>query len=215
MKEIINRFLFLFILLLLTLSGQLHGNIYTISPGDLLEIRTLGHPEFTVSNLYVLPDGTFYFPGIGAIECAGKNPHELALELEERLEVYVVNPMVTVFIKQIENQRANIYGYVNAPGRYYISEGTDIFAAFGIAGGVVNFRRGTIVKIIRADRSVEEYRVRNYVGADRIVHEVPRLYAGDTMYVREPCYILTDEWRTFLYTIVVTISILTYINNYH
>ncbi|MDP1465649.1 hypothetical protein, partial [Klebsiella pneumoniae] len=88
---------------------------------------------------------------IGAIECAGKNPHELALELEEKLEVYVVNPMVTVFIKQVEHQRANIYVFDNAPVRYYIRDGTYIFAALGIAGGVVNSRRGTTVKIIRAD----------------------------------------------------------------
>jgi len=215
MKKIVKYFLCLLSVVVLPAGSLLYANMYTISPGDLLEIRTLSHPEFSVSNIYVLPDGTFHFPGIGAVECAGKNPHELALELEEKLEVYVVNPMVTVFIKQVEHQRANIYGYVNAPGRYYISEGTDIFAAFGIAGGVVNFRRGTIVKIIRADLTVEEYRVRDYVGADSIVHTVPRLYAGDTMYVREPCYILTDEWRTFLYAVVVTISVLTYINNYH
>ena len=195
---------------LLFLITIIHATNYTISPGDILDIITMGHSEFTVYNIYILPDGTFHFPGIGIVQGSGLNTQELAEALEEELSVYIVNPIVTVTIKHVQSQNVNIYGYVNRPGRYYMNDGTNLYSAFGYAGGIVNFRRARIFKIIRADYSVEIYQVKDFVCAEEIVKEVPRLYAGDTLYIREPCSMLTSEWTAILATIGTTILVINF-----
>lgn len=171
---------------ILTANGQIKS--YIITRGDVLDISVMEHPEFTIEGITVLPDGTIPYPGIGSIKAAGMSLDQLKDILATTLDKFVVNPIVTVFVRKIQSELINIYGYVNKPGQYQIYEGVDILSAVAIAGGIKNFSRVRTLTIIRANRSVEKVKIREYLkyNSDAGEENIPIVYAGDTIYVKEP-----------------------------
>jgi polysaccharide export outer membrane protein len=159
---------------------------YIISRGDVIDVVVMEHPEFSLNGIIVLPDGYFQYPGLGSILAAGMSSQQLTDTLTSTLQKFVVNPIVSIFIRKIFNQKLNIYGYVNAPGQYQVYDSTDIFSAIGLAGGLKKFKKVRIITIIRADRSVEEIKVSDYFGNDLSEKPIPFVNVGDTIYVREP-----------------------------
>lgn len=171
---------------ILTANGQIKS--YIITRGDVLDISVMEHPEFTIDGITVLPDGTIPYPGIGSIKAAGMSLDQLKDILATTLDKFVVNPIVTVFVRKIQSELINIYGYVNKPGQYQIYEGVDILSAVAIAGGIKNFSKVRTLTIIRANRSVEKVKIREYLkyNSDAGEENIPIVYAGDTIYVKEP-----------------------------
>ncbi|MCF8218910.1 MAG: polysaccharide biosynthesis/export family protein [Bacteroidales bacterium] len=101
------------IITLLSFSLSAQQNKYVINRGDVLDVRVMEHPEFSIEKIYVLPDGTLQYPGFGSIVVAGMTTKELKDTIETALEKYVVNPIATIFIRDIKKQTINIFGYVN------------------------------------------------------------------------------------------------------
>ncbi|MFZ5942022.1 MAG: polysaccharide biosynthesis/export family protein [Bacteroidota bacterium] len=161
------------------------GN-YVINKGDVLDIAVMEHPEFSVGGIIVLPDGTLQYPGFGSIMAAGMTTGALKDTLEKALEKYVVNPLVTVFVQTIRNEKLNIFGYVNQPGQYQVFEEEDLFTVLSMAGGIVNIKKAGKIIIIRRDRTVEVIHLKKYLGKRGMKAEVPAVGTGDTVYVKEP-----------------------------
>ena len=159
---------------------------YVIQKGDVLEVVVMEHPEFSLQGVTVLPDGFVQFSALGSIKAAGISSQQLSDSLKKALEQFVVNPMVTIFIRKILNEQVNIYGYVNKPGQYQLYEGVDIFTAIGLAGGLKSFKNVKTVTIIRANRTVEVLDIRYFFETNLKDLAIPMVYAGDTVYVREP-----------------------------
>jgi polysaccharide biosynthesis/export protein len=159
---------------------------YIIKKGDVLDVVVMEHPEFSLSGITVLPDGYIQYPGLGSLKASGISSRQLTDSLKVALEQFVVNPIVTIFIRKIQNEQVNIYGYVNRPGQYQLFEGIDLFSAIGLAGGLKSFRKVKSVTIIRADRQVEELDIRKYFSGNLKDIEIPVVYAGDTIYIKDP-----------------------------
>ena len=155
----------------------------------------------------MLPDGFVQYPALGSIKAAGISSQQLADSLKRALEQFVVNPMVTIFIRKILNQQVNIYGYVNKPGQYQLFEGVDLFSAIGLAGGLKSFRKVKTVTIIRANRQVEVLDIRSFFDGNLTGVAVPMVYAGDTIYIKDPKEI---NWArlTFFVTLLNTAVVL-------
>ncbi len=159
---------------------------YVVKRGDILDVRVMEHPEFSVSGIYVLPDGTLQYPGFGSIIVAGMSPQELRDTIQKALTKYVVNPIVTIFIRKLYQQSINILGYVNRPGQYQVFEEQDLFFALGLAGGIKELKKVRTVKIIRANGQVEEFNIKKFLRSSENYAETPVLRAGDAIYVKEP-----------------------------
>lgn len=159
---------------------------YIIARGDVIDVVVMEHPEFSLNGIIVLPDGYFQYPGLGSILAAGMSSQQLTDTLSSTLQKFVVNPVVSIFIRKIFNQKLNIYGYVNVPGQYQVYDSTDIFSAIGLAGGLKKFKKVRTITIIRANRSVEEIKVSEYFGDELTEKPIPYVNVGDTIYVREP-----------------------------
>ena len=114
---------------------------YIIQRGDVLDVTVIEHPEFSLGSIIVLPDGFVQYPALGSVKVAGMSSAQLTDSLTKALEKYVVNPMVSIFIRKIQNQQLNIFGYVNKPGQYQLFEGIDLFSAIGLAGGLKSFKK--------------------------------------------------------------------------
>jgi polysaccharide export outer membrane protein len=179
----------IFILLIIIAAGNriyAQKDAYIIQRGDVLDVTVMEHPEFSLSGIIVLPDGYVQYPALGSLKAAGITSEQMRDSLQNSLEKYIVNPMVTIFIRKIQNQQLNIYGYVNKPGQYQLYDSLDLFSAIGVAGGLKSFKKITNATIIRANRTVEVINIRSLFKSDPKNQRVPMVYAGDTLFVKEP-----------------------------
>jgi len=190
MKRLMMMFVMSSFLFSVSIKAQNITDSYEINKGDVIDVMVMEHPEFSLTGTVVLPDGFIQYPALGSIRAAGMTSQMLTDTLQKALELYVVNPMVTIFIRKLENQMLNVFGYVNRPGQYQIYEGIDLLSPISKAGGIKRMRRARLVYIIRANMTTEEVRIKDYIGVDSNRADIPVVYAGDTVFVKEPA-----EWN--------------------
>lgn len=158
---------------------------YVIKKGDMLNVMVMGHPEFSLEKVLVLPDGYIQFPGLGSLQASGMSVKEFTALVNENVSQYVVNPVVTVFVSMLPSQVINVVGYVNRPGQIVVFEPINVIEAISRGGGIKNIRKCKKIMIVRADQTFEQIRVKDLFKADS-KQNVPVLYVGDTVYVVEP-----------------------------
>ncbi len=165
---------------------------YELRRGDVLDVLVMDHSEFSINNIIVLPDGTIQYPGFGHFEVAGMAVHKLRDSLETMLRHYVVNPIVSVFVRRLQEEKVNVLGYVRRPDQHQVFEPIDLYGAVSRSGGIPNLRRVRGIYIIRQDNTIEEiasnrFQARRvFIDRDLEGGEIPILYAGDTLYIVEP-----------------------------
>ena len=197
--------------LLLTLPAVMgQAPSYLIERGDVLDVVVMEHPEFSLTGIIVLPDGTMQYPGIGSILAAGMSSEALTASVEKSVGKYVVNPVVSVFIRKIQNQMLNVLGYVNKPGQFQIYEGVDLLTALSMAGGIKNIKKGKQVVIIHADQSMEVIKMKEYINPGQRVKKMPVLYAGDTVMVKEPGEVNWSKFSFFASLLTAIAAILNF-----
>jgi len=180
--------------IVLLFSGNItaQSSDYIIKRGDVIDILVMDHDEFTITGINVLPDGTVQYPGFGSVVVAGMATQQLSDTLQTILERYIVQPIISVFVRRLHDQMLNVLGHVRRPGQYQVFEPIDLYAALGRGGGIIDLRRVRGIYIIRSDQTVVEvasnrFEVRRlFVTRGGGWQEVPFLYAGDTLYVQEP-----------------------------
>lgn len=170
---------------------------YVLQRGDVLEINVMEHPEFSISGLIVMPDGFVQFPGLGSIPAAGMNIKEFTKLMHSNVEKYVVNPILTVFLRTMPNQVANVVGYVNRPGQIPVFEPTDLITALSKAGGIKDVRKCKWITIVRSDQSFEKIRASKLFSSKQNGKPI-MLYVGDTVYVMEPSGSINWSFLSFL-----------------
>lgn len=100
---------------------QLASQVYRLGPGDILNVTVWDHPELTIpagtqltnsdaNGRVVRPDGTLYYPYVGAIQAAGLTVDELRSELAKRLAKYIAAPQVDVAVSRYTSQRVYLGG---------------------------------------------------------------------------------------------------------
>ena len=181
---------------------------YIIRRGDVIDVVVMEHTEFNIRDIIVLPDGTIQYPGFGQVVVAGMSTQQLADSLENMLHRYVVNPIVSVFIRRLQDQSINVLGHVTRPGQYQVFEPTDLFSAIGKAGGIRSMRRVKEIVIYRSDQTVEVIPVSNIFDSNHGWVDLPTVYAGDTVFVMEPREI---NWSRLSFLASVTTTILHFI----
>ena len=162
------------------------GQSYMIRRGDIIDILVMEHPEFSVVNTVVLPDGTVQFPGLGSIPAAGLTIKEFTAIMNKNVEKYVVNPIVSIFMKSLPTQMVNVVGYVTRPGQVPVFEPVDLITLLSRAGGIINIKKCKYITIVRADQSFQVINVKDLFNMKSTPLIIPKLNVGDTVYVVEP-----------------------------
>jgi len=121
---------------------------YKIGPGDLLNI-SVWKEEGLQQDVLVRPDGGMSFPLTGDILAGGKSVGELQNILVDRIKRYIPDPVVTVSVKQIQNNKIFVVGKVNRPGEFVASHYVDVMQALAMAGGLNAFANADKIKILR------------------------------------------------------------------
>jgi len=146
----------------------------------------MGHPEFSLERIIVLPDGFIQFPGLGSIQASGMSVKTFTKLVTDNVSKFVLNPIVTVFIYALPSQVVNVIGYVNKPGQIPIFEKISVMDAISRAGGIKFIKKAKKIIVIRADQTYEEILVKDIFNKDKEKRISKLLDIGDTVYVVEP-----------------------------
>ena len=110
---------------------------YKITPGDQFDITVYEHPELTVRQIIVTPDGFVSAPLIGPVQIGGLSLVEATEALKKQISQYIRKPLVSLIPIRINGYNFTIVGRVNVPGCYPISIGnTRLIDAVAMARGL-------------------------------------------------------------------------------
>jgi polysaccharide export outer membrane protein len=131
----------------------------SLGPSDVFEIRVYGEPELT-STYRASPEGSIDFPLIGRVAVKGMTPAQVAEEIRGRLQSYVKQPQVSVFVKEINSKKVTVYGQVQHPGTVNYAESMTITQAISVAGGLTVMAARDRVRVSRVrDGKAETFQV--------------------------------------------------------
>ena len=122
--------------------------VYKIGPGDVLNI-SVWKEEGMQQEVLVRPDGGMSFPLAGDIQAGGKSVAELQKVLTDKIKQYIPDPVVTVSIRQIQNNKIFVVGKVIRPGEYVGTAYLDVLQALAMAGGLNAYASSNNIKILR------------------------------------------------------------------
>ncbi len=109
-------------------------NEYVIGPEDIIEISVWKSPDLS-NAMIVRSDGMISLPLIGEIKAKGRTTKELKEVIEQRLEEYKQDPVVSVIVKEANSQAIYIMGEVARPGKYLLRSELRMLQALSLAGG--------------------------------------------------------------------------------
>lgn len=126
---------------------------YQIGVGDLLQIEVYDEEDLK-KEVRVLTDGQISFPLIGSVSAEGLSVGALEDKITRLLgEKYLVNPQVTVFVKEFSN--IYVFGEVKNPGSFPLYGKMTVFEAVTLAGGFTEVANKSKVRIIRQFKGKE------------------------------------------------------------
>lgn len=130
-------------------SQQTYVEDTTLGPSDIFEVRVFRQKE--LSGLYsVGAEGLFSFPLIGSIRAKGKTPIQLEATIRERLaDGYLVDPQVSIMVKEYNSKKVSVLGQVKRPGKLRFAEGMTVIDAIAQAGGFAALARKNAVTVTR------------------------------------------------------------------
>ncbi|HED36310.1 MAG TPA: polysaccharide export protein [Gammaproteobacteria bacterium] len=121
---------------------------YAVGPGDVLNIN-VWKEEGLQQEVLIRPDGGMSFPLAGDIQAGGKSVLQLQKLLADKIKRYIPDPVVTVSVRQIQNNKIFVVGKVNRPGEYVGSAYIDVMQALAMAGGLNAYASSNNIKILR------------------------------------------------------------------
>lgn len=135
---------------------------YRIGPLDTLQIFVWQAPEFSVT-VPVRPDGRISTPLIEDLTASGKTPTELARDVEERLKLYVTDPLATVIVTNFAgpfDQQVRVVGQATKPAAVPYRANMTVLDLMIEVGGLTEFAAGNRAVLARGSGSSQTFHVR-------------------------------------------------------
>jgi len=155
---------------------------YTIGREDVLDVSVWRDADLS-RTLPVRPDGFISLPIVGEMKAEGKTPAQLEKEIKAKLASYVVEPKVTVIVREVNSSRVFITGEVAHPGAYPIRGKTSVVQAIALAGGFSDFASTDGMVVIRGHKEKYPVRYSDLVDANDKDRVEFYLMPGDTIVV--------------------------------
>ncbi len=136
---------------------------YVIGARDQLNIFVWQNPDLSVE-VPVRPDGKISTPLIGDVQAAELTPEALSKNIAEKLEKYIVDPVVTVSVTRFAgpyNKQVRIVGQAVQPMAISFNDRMTLLDAMIAVGGMTEFAAGNRSVVVRVENGVEKsYNVR-------------------------------------------------------
>ncbi|WP_394805414.1 XrtA/PEP-CTERM system exopolysaccharide export protein [Kordiimonas aestuarii] len=139
------------------------GPNYVIGPGDGLYIHVWRNPELSTT-VTVRPDGRVSIPLAEDLPATGKTPSQLSRDIEEQLNVYIQQPIVTVMLQSFFgpfSQQVRVVGEAASPQALPYRANMTLLDVMIQVGGLTEFAAGDRASLIRfEDGEQKEYRLK-------------------------------------------------------
>lgn len=135
---------------------------YVIGPLDSVNIVVWRNPELSMS-VPVRPDGRISTPLVEDIPALGRNPAELARDLEKALSKYIRDPVVTVIVTNFNgptNEQIRIIGEAAKPQAVAYRQNMTLLDVIIVVGGLTDFADGNKAVLVRGSEKGKQYSVR-------------------------------------------------------
>ena len=129
-----------------------------IGPADVFQVRVHGQDELS-GDFRVDGDGTITYPLLGTMQVTGLSSSGIASVIRDGLsDGYILEPQVSVLLKEQNSRKVSMLGEVTRPGRYTYRDGMTLVEAIAEAGGTTE---SAVLAVVRLTRVVEgkEYSV--------------------------------------------------------
>jgi len=113
------------ILLLALLPAAVPAADYVIGEGDVLLVSVWGEKELSLP-VKVRPDGKISLPAIGEVTASSMTVKKLQEVLTEKFTKIVKNPIVTVIVTEITNNKVYVFGGGVSSGVYSLTQRTTL-----------------------------------------------------------------------------------------
>jgi polysaccharide export outer membrane protein len=138
------------------------GYRYVIGPLDTLNIIVWRNPELSMT-VAVRPDGKISTPLVEDLPAVGRNPSDLARDLEKVLARNVRDPVVTVVVASFQgatSEQIRIIGEATKPQAIPYRQDMTLLDVMIQVGGLTDFADGNGTILIRGKESGKQYSVR-------------------------------------------------------
>jgi len=135
---------------------------YVIGPLDVINIVVWRNPELSMA-VPVRPDGRISTPLVEDVQALGKNPAELARELEKALSKFIRDPVVTVIVNNFNgpsNEQIRIIGEAAKPQAVAYRQNMTLLDVMIVVGGLTDFADGNKAVLVRGAEKGKQYSVR-------------------------------------------------------
>lgn len=138
------------------------GLRYRIGPLDTLAIVVWRNPELSTT-VTVRPDGYIATPLVPELLAAGRQPADLAHDLEQVLGKYIREPVVSVVVSGFQGMYADqirVVGEAAKPQSVPYRQDMTVLDVMIQAGGLTDFADGNAAVLIRGAEGGKQYGVR-------------------------------------------------------
>jgi polysaccharide export outer membrane protein len=133
-------------------AGRSSSAEYRVGVGDKLEITVFAHEDLN-KVVEVRSDGTINYPLIGVLSVAGKTTLEIDTHLTRLLgKDFLVDPQVSVDVREYQSQWVTIIGEIRQPGRYVLKRNMRLIDLLAEAGGATKEAGDEILITRRRER---------------------------------------------------------------
>jgi polysaccharide export outer membrane protein len=152
---------------------------YIIGAEDLIEINVYQVDELT-RTVRISSSGFIKLPLAGKINVSGLTVPELETEISKRLQRYLQEPMVSVFIKEYRSQSITVLGAVKKPQVYIVTRQKSLIDILSISGGLTN-HAGDICYVRRGSETII-INVRDLLIGGNMMLNIP-VFSGDIIHI--------------------------------
>ena len=135
---------------------------YLIGPLDTVNIIVWRNPELSLS-VPVRPDGFISTPLVEDLPAIGRNPTDLARDLEKALGKYSRDPVVTVVVTAFAgaaSEQIRIVGEATRPQAIPYRQNMTLLDVIIQVGGLTDFADGNAAVLVRGKEAGKQYSVR-------------------------------------------------------
>ncbi len=125
------------IIMMALIASTSYADDYVIGEGDVLRVSVWGVNELNLSQR-VRPDGKITIPALGEVVASGLTPLQLQEKLTKDLKKLIKNPVVTVIVEEINNNRVYVFGGGVKSGIYNIDRKTTLLQLLCQIGDLSN-----------------------------------------------------------------------------
>jgi polysaccharide export outer membrane protein len=135
---------------------------YLIGPLDTVSVIVWRNPELSMAGP-VRPDGRISVPLVEDIQAQGRNPTDLARDIEKALSKFIRDPVVTVMVTGFQgpySEQIRVIGEAQRPQSVPYRQNMTLLDVMVLVGGLTDFADGNAAVLVRGAEGGKQYSVR-------------------------------------------------------